>query len=1044
MSIKFVDVGGGRRLCWPADLVPNDDGKFIDHAVLVQDVSPSMGHENVVRCVEEWKRAVAKAAGGRPIPATIITFATNAGIRRFRGWEEINPNTFRTEGHCTYMAPTVDHLMAAMRDLTNINTWVTIISDGVVHDCEQFVDRFGRKVGTDMLGVKKWTVTPVRLHHNPGDAPEIRALCHIAQMSATPDGLCTVTKAADFGDVVSGPTPSACIRNTDTGYLLRVVNGRMFETSDKTTFDNVSMVPMDGAEALTHLEAHAEEQLRRLTMAKIAGTRIDEDAETLAQLVEKLRLQTEGTEAASDVRVRDRARTIVANLTKAQRDVVQHLRELKNNDAVRFMNNNQLDGMLRSMDPASKHARSYTRRAATDGTDIAKEISNAIKMLRSHAARFHIKMDADASGRTPDTHRRQCWLSQETSLEAFIAAMDGAIQVVQSGAELDLTSFYKLFGLMGIPVSHSVAEFPDPVMVGGRIKDVVQGVAMLEQSLRNAYDHQLDPSQDGVIKSPYSDTQISAVIPIFDDEWNDPEVWDFFWTLTKFGRFTTSAQLRRAAFPVPNDAPMFVMATILHLIRKYGSDDMPESVINTLRLLRQTLCKHLEHSMAKYARTIDALEAHPIATMAPLRSDAGFSHTMHAFAFFICAGRGFNKKQSIQALVAFCVWRTLRFDPDRDRKDILLRDLLGVTDAEDRLTPLLPDDQPEPDADTITHFDRPVVWSDSPLVRNFERCVRDVYNVVRWAWSADNVPTWEEFCNDILTGPNMDFQRLTQWHIAVAILANGEAQRLNKDDPANVTDAFPYPQTNAEVDAWLSGLVRDYYANNYRVRAAEKAVRVRRNAVAELYTTGVASLSASEFHAKMCALIPNTANSADAQVVTSMVQTLTDMDTPVVDREEKLRLIVLGNTQSGLKWNNGVGNKGYARNPAVKDVFKDDADTLEAMDNMGALWHHIYTRNTFTNRHHRGNFMPSVRAVTGWPFMSLCKRRDPEAYAGFMTHFRSVYARTDVMELPTSESDPFWDDFATNPQKQELAVWHAMHYKGKHTFTDWDEVRVLM
>ena len=135
-------------------------------------------------------------------------------------------------------------------------------------------------------------------------------------------------------------------------------------------------------------------------------------------------------------------------------------------------------------------------------------------------------MKVDLKEETGTTNEKICFVSQASSLQETQEVVE---QICFDGK---CTPWEKLFGLIGIPVSHTVQNYTDPMNIGvnEHLLDVVSSpeAALNQKSLwsLSGTNESSRVNLNNLVRFAGFNSKVTAVIPI--KSWNHPAVWNAY------------------------------------------------------------------------------------------------------------------------------------------------------------------------------------------------------------------------------------------------------------------------------------------------------------------------------------------------------------------------------------------------------------------------------------------------------------------------------------------------------------------------------------
>ena len=178
---------------------------------------------------------------------------------------------------------------------------------------------------------------------------------------------------------------------------------------------------------------------------------------------------------------------------------------------------------------------------------------------------------------TEDGDTKTCFITQESSLEET----KDVLEQLEERLKMEDIPWEKLFGLVGIPVSHNVQNYTDPMNIGinQHLKEVV---ASSECCLNQKSLWSLSGSKnsfvnlDNLAEKFGFKNKVTAVVPI--KSWNHPTVWKAFHD-GPLSKMVMGSQLRGAHIFMQWDELAFTTATLLRTVIDWASPKETEAVL---------------------------------------------------------------------------------------------------------------------------------------------------------------------------------------------------------------------------------------------------------------------------------------------------------------------------------------------------------------------------------------------------------------------------------------------------------------------------------
>ena len=164
---------------------------------------------------------------------------------------------------------------------------------------------------------------------------------------------------------------------------------------------------------------------------------------------------------------------------------------------------------------------------------------------------------------------KACLWNHENCLQTTKNVIDELLQTGEKTSMVPLKEPTTLFGLVGIPVSHIVQNYTDPMNLGINkcLIDITPSICHLNQS--SLWCWKQSTGATSCSKKPLQHTglkeKVTAVVPI--KAWNHPAVWKAYNKSTCLGKLILSAQLRGTFTAMPKDQSALTAATLLRAIQ---------------------------------------------------------------------------------------------------------------------------------------------------------------------------------------------------------------------------------------------------------------------------------------------------------------------------------------------------------------------------------------------------------------------------------------------------------------------------------------------
>ena len=176
---------------------------------------------------------------------------------------------------------------------------------------------------------------------------------------------------------------------------------------------------------------------------------------------------------------------------------------------------------------------------------------------------------------------KECIISLQNSFEETRDLLEDG-EALARMSKIEGLPWETLFGLVGIPVSHAVQNYTDPMNIGINegLKEVVPSTefALNQKSLWS-----LSGSKNTVVNLDNLATKwgfknkVTAVVPI--KSWNHPTVWKAYHKKGPLSKMVMSAQLRGAHTPMQQDEQAFTAAALLRTVEDWPKPNEGQALL---------------------------------------------------------------------------------------------------------------------------------------------------------------------------------------------------------------------------------------------------------------------------------------------------------------------------------------------------------------------------------------------------------------------------------------------------------------------------------
>ena len=834
---------------------------------------------------------------------------------------DLNPSEFNGKGG-TSLCPTIQYITQVLDKYRSTDIMMTIVSDGEIGDTHSFPSQFQQQCSR-FFGSPNISMTMIRLTTNLCGTPAVKELCMFAKMSREGAGELITLSPSELGmfdEIFKSQSASflmtSSIPNLGMDVFGETQNSMNLRDGQTFFMKELSEMTIDGSpiqliEAPINLgvklyDEYLERMIDRLGQAKVRGDAgIDSQIDQLTQLYELLQKRITVLAESASISTSDsqnplsmsvRAKTMLRSTKKEAKTVLTALQTLRNTANVAGMNTRDQADFLQKLKD-SKDSKDFARRAKTATPD---ELQGAIQYFVSMLPQLkEALLLQEQSGREIPVD----FISQEDSLTAFIYA----IEAVEPGETISVDQAVKLFGLLGVGISHKVDVYPDASMLFGNVNKVFHTCFMNQSTLWGCYGNTQGDGSWGIIQSPFHKGEdiscLTAVLPL--KSLNHSLVWE---CMRQSGMLDiqTSITIRRRTEPIPNDSPFLYGALFKYVLGE------PSSEAN--RTLLRDILDTMSGMMASKSWTeiIGMIEQKHVCAFT---GDNGFSHYWIPLTFMMCRTKfariASENPDVLRGMFDFCIFRhfqTLMKGQDRDKT---INEFLGISD--DKKQQVLPDDVPEPELETIV-FSREVRPT-GKFIGVFNKMLELVYKTCSciFEFNGLSVPTFEQFQQTLAGGS--DFDAYQVFSIYVGLVCNGENDRFDKENGGAYKWAI----------VCSGDVVAKIYREDYQKCVKEKEARIQAQKESN-FVENVPSITIMLFAQGLSMIPPH------HPLIPRMVELL--CDSSCIEQKNKITLFFLGECGS-LTYNQGLIQSKYYRQFIEFGIF-DENETISIKKRMSS------------------------------------------------------------------------------------------------------------
>ncbi|KAK9763028.1 hypothetical protein K7432_010677 [Basidiobolus ranarum] len=254
-------------------------------------------------------------------------------------------------------------------------------------------------------------------------------------------------------------------------------------------------------------------------------------------------------------------------ILRKKKSIVTTFSQIANDQKVGKLNAAQQADYLRSAE-LTKRSKGLARRAvsATNGLDFDTVMREEVCAMHTN---LHELADVD------DSDHNVSFYSQETTL----AGIRAVCMLVEENLidDVDINEVIQLLNLVGIPCSHHIGEYPDPMTF--RLSNIMVGSFVSLSDVLVAHIQ----SNGQILRTPGTNHEISNVIPVFEDE----RILRF---LSKYAptmlEYTASVGMRRMLADVPLTFAYTSLAGIWRMVEELNLNKSEINIRTFIQLVQ--------------------------------------------------------------------------------------------------------------------------------------------------------------------------------------------------------------------------------------------------------------------------------------------------------------------------------------------------------------------------------------------------------------------------------------------------------------------------
>ena len=544
---------------------------------------------------------------------------------------------------------------------------------------------------------------------------------------------------------------------------------------------------------------------------------------------------------------------------------------------------------------------------------------------------------------------KTCFMSHESSLISAQIAVNELLEQLEKGDKIPLEKLITLFGLVGIPISHDVQNYTDPMNIG--IDSGLKAVVPSNQchlSQRSLWGLSGTNHNESLGQSFGFNSKITAVVPI--KSWNHPVVWNAFQKKTTLGKYLLSAQLRGTDTPIPSDHVAFTTSTLMRALQQWPEPN--ESEASLMADLLDTI-QFKNHNREVLKEFMEKSDFHIISNMASgLAPIAKMMESAEVLSFAGSAG----SKQFWRAIYSNSIFWKIKRSVGKHKED-----------RSNRMKAIINTDTKTINQEELEKYmlDPTVYAQTHQIAKKFT-----AFPKIGAEMFQNNQANVEEFKRVVAS---YNFNLFMAVEVTKALLCKKSTWRLK---------THKFPHFNSEEDAWL------WLQQVHATLECNKVLKPRTDGTVKDFFKSVCTLSLSEFASQLNDIIPCEFDKFQPDTKRTskfMIEEVLDQLTLQggVQVEEKLRLLLFGQ-DADFQWQNGhcLRNSVIAKRilGALTPYMTEEGSNKQELDTLHSkldkMTKHYY--RTKGSRRKYSNDKPSFWTITGhtepWSFMKQSRQ----------------------------------------------------------------------
>ena len=615
--------------------------------------------------------------------------------------------------------------------------------------------------------------------------------------------------------------------------------------------------------------------------------------------------------------------------------------------------------------------RRYRREQGTDGQH--KQLQTQLK-----------NMQTDLRKEKDPTRSKVCFITQTSAFQETKEVLEDD-QQVEKILEMKSAPWETFFGLVGIPVSHTIQNYTDPMNIGinEHLKEVVSSseCALNQKSLWSlSGSENTFVNLDNLVDTWGFKNKVTAVVPI--KSWNDPTVWRAYHNGPLF-KMATSSQLRGARMPMQQDQVALTSASLLWTVKEWGSPNKTQAslMVDLLDTIQFTDPRS-QGVPAEITEFMEQTEMHIVNNMPSAL--APMSKMLQSKYVLRFAGSG-ESSHFWRAMVSNSIYWKVRRAMFGKNRDEVFRALANFKTKSINDEVLLPFDE------DLTVFAR--MFKIAQRYRKLDKIGENLFEDFH-----ENVEEFKKF----LTTSNYKLFLLTE--VVRALICCRK-----------VTKKLKLPNLDTEAEKW-EWMIEEH---DRREQLGIDSDQIDNAEAWEGFLRDAPAQSLHEFATSLNEAIPNEfekfKTSDPERKHKFKIEEVYDRlsTTTTAEVKDKLKLILYGEVTNGPKWGNGKGLKNGKVAKKILEKLRPMVTTEDGTKDFRKLESLIEKSNRFTKHWYRKmgsrknytNDRPSFWAITNhttpWAFL----KNDKEGYDQFLENLK------DIAEDKDTAKENFFQDW---------------------------------